>query len=486
MAFRIVLSLLLFLGTSGVAQAMLNDIKSFGHLKQLIQDREIRSVDQLLENLPDRYRKGHTLIYNTQALGQHLVSPARPRILFFGTTGEFMMTINSHPSGGKAPVGDLEKVETIEFVGDRTYLREIEFDGVNSPFSKTIETNPARCLTCHGSDPRGLWDPYNMWPGVYGSLSRGRVDFIAFDSPEYHNFQTFLEERKTNLRYSFTHSEFKKLSELDPKTVLIPYNPEKMKRDALVIQDGHTTFPNQIIGMVIGDFNLRRLGRILNDTPLRTRERLQYLFEAIRRDEAAFLAQKDFIDLKKFQHNCSKDLASFFPEPYTWQKVSYPDFHKLAMEMNSQDHFRQKKIVNLFNFGLSGKLTDFDENDPFDFNVDASGVSYAPVSLTHIWDRFFKGRQTASFLAYVFYLSGLPYQELSTAINAGRFNLYYGNSIECSGNVDNSGSRKCFYHGVDIFFERFLPKTYFIDSQIQKMSCEELAQKSRDSLAGDR
>lgn len=459
----------------------LMNIKSYKDLEILLQSKPIKTIDDLLTHLPEKYKDGHTLIYSTQALGQNLVSPERPRVLFFGTSGEFMMTVNSHPSGGKPKVGEVEKIETIEFAGDKTFLREIEFDGVNSPLSKPIEVNPAKCLTCHGSDPRGLWDPYNMWPGVYGSLSRGRVDFISLSSKEYGYFQSFIEEKKTNPRYSFIKHSYKKLSELDPASLLRPYDPSKMQ-DALVIQDGHTTFPNQIIGMIIGDFNLKRLGRTLGQASGFKREKLQYLIEAVRRDEAAFLNQTGFIDLKKFERVCSKNLEDFFPAGPKFRYSSYKDFHKSVMEMNSQDHLRQKKITNQFNFGLSGKNSDFNEEDPFDFNVDTSGLFYAPVSLTHMWDAFFQGRQTASFLAYIFYLSGLPYQELSTSINAGRFNLYYGNSIECSGNLDNSGSRKCFYHGVDIFFERFLPQSFFENKRIKEMDCDDLATRSKREL----
>lgn len=478
------LSSVLFLFGSLCAQGNdLNNIKSFKDLETLLQTKPVKTIDDLLFYLPVKYKNGHALIYQTQALGQHLVSPKRPRILFFGTSGEFMMTVNSHPTGKTAKPGDIEKLETIEFVDDKAFLREIEFDGVNSPLSKSIELNPARCLACHGSDPRGLWDPYNMWPGVYGSLSRGRIDFISLTSKEYEFFQDFLAEKKTNPRYSFIKHNYKKLSTLDASSMLRPFDPVKMQ-DALVLQDGHTTFPNQIIGMIIGDFNLKRLGRNLSKAPETKRKKLQYLVEAVRRDEAAFLNQTGFIDLMKFEHTCSANLDDFFPRGKQFNYSPYPDFHKSIMEMNGQDHIRQKKIVNQFNVGLSGKVSDFDESDLFDMIVNTSGVYYAPVSLTHMWEKHFNGRLTASFLAYVFYLSGLPYQELSTSINAGRYNLYYGNSIECSGNLDNSGTRKCFYHGVDIFFERFLPKSFFTDPALEKLSCKDLAQKSRSSLEG--
>lgn len=474
---------LIFFITLSTSQANARDnIKSYKDLSNLITTNDIKTIDELVDHLPERFKNGHTLIYETQALGKNLVSPARPRVLFFGTSGEFMMTINSHHTGGKAQAGDVEMLETIEFVGDKTFLRELKFDGVNSPLANKVEVNPKKCLECHGSDPRGLWDPYNMWPGVYGSLSRGRVDFISNNSREYKFFQTFLEEKKTNPRYSFIKHEYESISRLSATTkILIPYDPKYMT-DALVIRDGHTTFPNQIIGMIIGDFNLQRLGRRLADAPKIKRDKVQYLIEAIRRDEDNFLAQPGFIDLKNFKFECSKNLADFLPED-DFQYESYKNFHESIMEMNALDHFRQKKMTGYFNYGLSGKNNDFDESDPFDFNIDLpTGPKYAPISLTHRWEKHFNGRLTASVLAYAFYLSGLPYQELSPAINAGRFNLYYGNSIECSGNLDNSGERKCFYHGVDIFFERFLSKKYFTDPNLASMSCNDLIMKSRESL----
>lgn len=475
-----IIMLLIAVPLVAFGQAPSQDIRSYEDLQRLLTDRSITSIDDLISHLPATYKNGHALIYKTQALGRNLVSSSRPRVLFFGNTGEFMMSINSHPSGGKAKPGDVEKLETIEFVGDRTFLRELEFDGVNSPLSKAVEVNPQRCLSCHGADPRGLWDPYNMWPGVYGSLSRGRVDFITVGSLEYRYFQDFLQEKKTNPRYSFISHNYDYLSQVDSTKLLIPYDPAKMK-DALILKDGNTTFPNQIIGMIIGDFNLKRLGRILNSAPVQRRSKIQYLVEAIRRDEEAFLGQTGFIDLKQMKFECSGALSEFFPER-KFRYASYNDFHKELMEMNSQDHLRQKALVNQFNHGLGSVSDDFDESDPFDLQLGKRGQPYSPVSLTHVWDAHFKGRLTSSVLAYVFYLSGLPYQELSTAVNAGRYNLYYGNSIECSGSTTHAGSRKCFYHGVDIFFERFLPKTFFTNKGLQAMSCEDLKAASRKAM----
>ncbi len=52
-------------------------------------------------------------------------------------------------------------------------FREIEFDGKNKP--KISEANPQKCIQCHQSpqrkniDMRPNWEPYAIWPGVYGS-----------------------------------------------------------------------------------------------------------------------------------------------------------------------------------------------------------------------------------------------------------------------------------------------------------------------------
>ncbi|MCB0411500.1 MAG: hypothetical protein KDD22_03185, partial [Bdellovibrionales bacterium] len=187
-------------------------IKSFKELTELVQRKQVKSVDELLQAIkaetPDFFG-GFTLIWRSQALGRHLISPERPRVLMYGTEGQFMLTFHSHPEGRAAKKGDKgETIETIEYKNGRAYLREFTFNNESVPdlSPKKIETNPQRCLNCHGQDPVGLWEPYNSWPGTYFSMSRGDIDFIRFKEHggktlEYRNFMKFLKESKRNPRY---------------------------------------------------------------------------------------------------------------------------------------------------------------------------------------------------------------------------------------------------------------------------------------------
>src|SRR5262249_21650583 len=151
------------------------------------------------------------------ALNQEKVSPRRPRVLLFGQNAKLVLAYNSHVRGGKwKPGDDVETIETLEFDGatGRSFLREVEFDGKTVP-NLDVTVNPDKCLACHAatSNPgvhpgnprgdrdytvRGLWDPYNSWAGVYGSLSRNDIDFISFDTWEVFNFQQFLTEKPNN------------------------------------------------------------------------------------------------------------------------------------------------------------------------------------------------------------------------------------------------------------------------------------------------
>src|SRR5262249_27021820 len=135
--------------------------------------------------------------------------------------------------------------------------------------------NPDKCLACHAatSNPgvhpgnprgdrdytvRGLWDPYNSWAGVYGSLSRNDIDFISFDTWEVFNFQQFLTEKPNNPRYDYLPLSTKKLSELiggyDPGLMNEGYDPGLMN-DALTFSNGYSSNPNQILGMYLADYN---------------------------------------------------------------------------------------------------------------------------------------------------------------------------------------------------------------------------------------
>ena len=449
-------------------------IRSWDDLQKLIRQRQVKSVDELIDVLPVDFRKGYSLIYRTQALHRELVSPARPRVLMFGTTGTFMMTYNSHTQGRRARPGEVEGIETVEFKNGEAYFREVQFDGIRDPLARTIDTNPQKCLACHGQSPRGLWDPYNIWPGVYGSLSRGGVDFIKLGTPEYRKFQLFLKEKKSNPRYQILEDSYPTLSERNKAEKLLrPFDPSIMN-DALTVADGHTTYPNQRVGMIIGEQNLQRIANLMSTIPKEKKEAYQYLIRGLMLDEK-------YEDVRKKTYDCAKKVDSFFPAT----QQNFKPFAQYAREINEAvqaDYGRMKSLVEIDNLGLSKVSPGFNSEDPFDQKMKERALFYDPLMLPSLFSQK-DGFGGYTVLAYVFEKLGFSTHEMSTAVNSARFNFYYGNSLGCFNSERGEVSAAfCFNEEVEEFFTKYLAKDFFTDPEIDRLSCDQLAAKSREAL----
>lgn len=127
---------------------------------QLIQDRGVRSVDELLPLLPEEMRSRFSLVTQTRNEVQ-AASYRSPRIILFSQDGKFLLTVtgSSNVAGGN----------TIEMISQQA-------DGSWQPMSGRFEggrfipeRHPTSCQACHGKPLRPIWDSYPRWPGVYGS-----------------------------------------------------------------------------------------------------------------------------------------------------------------------------------------------------------------------------------------------------------------------------------------------------------------------------
>jgi hypothetical protein len=489
-------------------------IETWSDLSNVIVTNDVKSIDELLQHLPDEYIAGFTLVYRTRALGQERVTPARPRVLLFGKDAKFVLAYNSHTTGGTAQPGDVESIETLAFddATGESVLREVVFDGRVPDLAK-VEANPERCLSCHGHFPdnghsaRGLWDPYNSWSGVYGSLSRGGIDFMKLDTNELRNFQTFLEERGRNPRYTFLPLRTQKLSELPADTVLRPFNPATMN-DAQVFSDGYTTFPNQMIGMYLGDYNFYRIGNVLADLDPQKRAAFQYLIKGLSLDEG--FAKPDIddktnpTDVNKKKPDCLAKIASFLPT--SMSKLPFDKFGQLFLQKLRNDYAPRKSAAEVDNMGLSKLGAGFDPQDPFDENRDARGLVYDSINAAtkfHLTDPARPGLTGDAALFYLFYLMDLPSEDVSTAVTrgtnvtldqshvlSGSTSLYYGNSTRCytpNGTIKSTVvpydiTKFCFSEGIEEFFTRYLPKRFYEDGALDGLSCDDLAVKSRAAL----
>jgi ankyrin repeat protein len=133
---------------------------------KIVQDCKVLSINQLLPLLPATYRSNYTLAYGTLAVQE--ASPEYPQVITFGDDGKLMMAFNGHRSQR-----GYRNLEMLQFRDStKTFeLREIEFPrpseaaaGKKPHFSAA---NPPRCLSCHDTSPRPLWDSWTFWPGKF-------------------------------------------------------------------------------------------------------------------------------------------------------------------------------------------------------------------------------------------------------------------------------------------------------------------------------
>ena len=132
----------------------------FDSLQQLIARQSINSVDGLIAALPEDLRSHYTLVFESRSLQE--ANFANPRAILFGSHATLILTYNGEPAER-----GYDAVETMEFDGSaqRFLFREIQFLGGSAHFSAA---NPPRCVACHGSPARPIWDTPPSWPGVYG------------------------------------------------------------------------------------------------------------------------------------------------------------------------------------------------------------------------------------------------------------------------------------------------------------------------------
>lgn len=509
------------------SHSVADSIESWNDFKTLVYQNKITNIDDLLARLPEDYTKGYSLIYRTRALHQEKVSFNRPRVLIFGKNAKFIITYNSHVTGGYAKRSDIESIETLEFnsLTGESYLREVTFTGNQVPNLSAIKVNSNKCLSCHGMPTdkyagqnkalyaRGLWDPYNSWSGIYGSLSRQGLDFMKIDSSEHIGFQQFLKEKPLNPRYSFLKLEAQKFTSLPATSFSRPFDPNKMN-DALSFSDGYTRFPNQNLGMYLADYNFRRVGSILAQQETKKRAAFQYLVKGLTLDEDFVKPDLDSLtnptDLNLKKPSCMTKIASFLPE--NTGKVPFTKFAEVFLQKLRADYAIRKAAVEVDNMGLSKLGAGLDQKDPFDENRGPRGLEFDsinPGTKFHLKDPANPGMTGNAALFYLAYLMEIPSQDLSTAITrgvnfqidsnyilSGSTSLYYGNSTRCytkDGQIKGKTNpldpqKRCFSEPVEEFFTTYLPASFYkekgqlLDPEIAKLSCEQLAAKSEQAL----
>jgi len=145
---------------------------SFDELIAILAAPETKSVDDLVERLPQSYRENYAEVFASRSPERNAVAPKTPRIIAYGHEAKLIIAYCGDPDDK----GTFNTVQIIRFNND---LKIWEFYSTTVPAAKDargaifpLEKNPARCLACHGRDanpPAPIWDSYPLWPGTFGA-----------------------------------------------------------------------------------------------------------------------------------------------------------------------------------------------------------------------------------------------------------------------------------------------------------------------------
>lgn len=149
-----------------------NSRMNFEKLVQLLKAKNATSVESALQvfkaETPE-YFNNFVLMYRSQSLQES--SYQAPRVLLFDGSAEMIVTFN-----GDSRHRGYNKLELMQFRADTLAFEFRELEFIEGRL-KVSEANPQSCMQCHQSasrqdrDPRPNWEPYNVWPGAYGSQS---------------------------------------------------------------------------------------------------------------------------------------------------------------------------------------------------------------------------------------------------------------------------------------------------------------------------
>ncbi len=220
----------------------------FAALLSLLKTRDIGSVEELLAALPAPQRAHYALMFESRSLQG--ASPENPRVILFGPDARFILTFNGSPAQRGFRV-----IETMEFddASKEFRLRELIFPERPGGADTVVvsEVNSSRCVRCHGSRPRPVWDSFPLWPGAYGERYGARL------SPrERAGLSAFLAQQPTHPRY---RQLLGVLRFADPQT----FHPSAVSQYSAAAEEP----PNAELGIALSRLQAQAIARELGQRP---------------------------------------------------------------------------------------------------------------------------------------------------------------------------------------------------------------------------
>ena len=152
----------------------------------LVEKEELRSVAELLEQLPERQLGSFVLMKESGS--RHLASSQYPRVITYGSDPRFLLAYGGHPEDANYEVIEMAELDRQSGLWR---FRELDFRGGEARLSP----DDSSCQACHGNPVRPIWQSFPTWEGavgeVAGELTQADVDLLGdlasrpHDDPRY-------------------------------------------------------------------------------------------------------------------------------------------------------------------------------------------------------------------------------------------------------------------------------------------------------------
>lgn len=381
-------------------------------LAPFIERCGIPSIEELLPRLDEEYRREYTLIYRSDSAQG--ASPSHPRALLFGVEADILLTFNGHPEQD-----GYHQLEMIEWDAEQKKFRphEIRF----GEGEVTWVRNPESCRFCHGDTTfKPNWAAYNMWEGVYGSVTRLGNDVMHSHQTEAANYQSFMRNQRNEGRYRSLPLHPLSMTELD--SIYDPAAPAQLSP----IYNGSPTEFADTANTHLADLLMEKnFVRIAHELTLHSR------YEEFKGPLAAIAGGCVNLCHRVRNELCEHRYESFATEPTDIElffpaatRAPYPSYEEIYAEVT-----RQGSGDLAFRMDLQAGVEPWDAptppiNTPWlidpAFAFEAFRTDRAPRELLEEPQRVFAA------LVYLAERYGVAYQNWSLDFRNGTYNLFGG------------------------------------------------------------
>jgi hypothetical protein len=382
-----------------------NSALDYASFENIIATNQLQTLEGTLEYFkkyfPDFF-ENYILMYHSRSL--QTSSFENPRAILFDRSGHFVFSFNGdHKHRG------YYNLEIMHFLPEqkRFEFREVSFSPNGDRPPQFSKPNPAKCMACHQSnirqknDPRPNWEPYNVWPGAFGSINgnlkplpydlrqakdRGLArEMIAKAEMEEAKYKTFETSTKPHHpRYKWLSEKFRAKNTTEFTEILAA--PTALRVGRLLSEEVDPRLMEYLKYPLLG---FLRCGHIMmaDDKYQWLQQSLQIL---VRKAETSSTHFGEVSNHWSIPQALDKRYKGLYKNPLLHEKIEAQKVQYVAEAARQRDEFRRMKISNglillLEPFGISTTdwSMDFQTEGQFAFSerFGVPGIAYQTLQM---------------------------------------------------------------------------------------------------------